>query len=235
MPPNLIQIISFDATGVLFEPNPSIGAIYSQVLDSFDIHLSEDELDRRFLVEFHKVRSKPVSSITEASELVRWRQVVKGILGEYYSEPIFKAFWQAFESGENWKRMPKVEAVLQQLRDDGFRLIVVSNWDKRIYSILDQLKIRPFFEAVFISSELGVEKPSPEVFNRVAQDLNAPIEAFLHVGDSRREDLEAPAQVGWKSLLISQRIPTGINPERVLRSISQLPPWLRGWKGLKPE
>lgn len=227
MPANPIRIISFDATGILFEPDPSVGAIYAEVLASFDIHLPPDELDRRFIAEFHKARSQPLALVTEEAEWMRWKKIVRGILREHYTETIFQALGQAFASGENWKRIPQIGTVLRQLRSDGFQLIIVSNWDRRIYSLLEALKLRTFFQEVFISSQLGVEKPSPEIFRLVARRLNAPAQALLHVGDSREEDLEAAAQAGWKSLLINRQIPPGVDPKRVLSSIATLPALLR--------
>lgn len=222
-----IRIISFDATGILFEPNPSVGAIYAKVLDSFGIHLPAGELNRRFATEFHKARSQPLARVTEEAELIRWKQIVRGILQEYYTESIFQALGQAFASGENWKRVPQVRTVLRQLRRDGFRLIIVSNWDRRIYDLLEALKLRAFFQDVFISSQIGVEKPSPEIFRLVARHLDSPAQALLHVGDSREEDLEAAARAGWKSLLVNPQIPPGVDPKCVLPSIAALPPLLR--------
>ena len=226
MPAKPIQIISFDATGILFEPVTSIGAIYAKVLASFDIHLPANELDQRFSTEFHKARSQPLARVSEEAERMRWKQIVRGILREHYTEPIFQALGQAFSSGENWKRVPQIRTVLRQLRRDGYRLIIVSNWDRRIHPLLKALKLRTFFQDVFISSQLGVEKPSPEIFRLVAHRLNVPAQAILHVGDSREEDLEAAAQAGWKSLLVNRRVPPGVDPNCVLPSIAALPPFL---------
>ncbi len=226
MPAHPIRIISFDATGILFEPDPSIGAIYADVLASFDIHLPANELDRRFATEFHKARSQPLARVNEEAERMRWKQIVRGILREHYNEPIFQALGQAFSSGENWKRVPQIRTVLRQLRRDGFRLIIVSNWDRRIHTLLEALKLKTFFQDVFISSQIGVEKPSPEIFRLVARHLDAPAQALLHVGDNREEDLEAAAQAGWKSLLVNRRIPPGVDPKCVLPSIAALPPLL---------
>lgn len=226
MPSSAIRIISFDATGILFRPHPSIGAIYAKVLADFDIDLPERELDRRFATEFHKARSHPLAHVTEEAELNRWKQIVRGILQQHYSETIFRALALAFASGQHWRRVPQVRTVLRQLGQDGYRLIVVSNWDCRIYTILQDLKLMTYFRDIFISSQIGVEKPSPEVFRLVARRLATPPQALLHVGDSREEDLEAAARAGWKSLLINREIPPGVDPKSVLPSIAALPRFL---------
>ena len=223
MPLSRIRVISFDATGLLFRPHPSLGGIYAKALATFDIHLPVRELDRRFATEFRKARSRPLARVTEEAELKRWRQIVRGILREHYSEAIYQALAQAFASGQHWRRIPQVRTVLRELRGQGYRLVIVSNWDRRIYPILEDLKLKPYFQEVFISSQLGMEKPSPDVFRLVARRLHTPPQALLHVGDSPEEDLTAAARAGWNSLLISPEIPPGVDPHNVLPSIAALP------------
>ena len=46
-----IQTISFDATGTLFDPVPSIGGIYAEVLHNHGVFLTEPELEMRFMAE----------------------------------------------------------------------------------------------------------------------------------------------------------------------------------------
>jgi FMN phosphatase YigB (HAD superfamily) len=63
-------------------------------------------------------------------------------------------------------------------------------------SVLDDLNVSPYFSAIVISEELGVEKPSPEIFLLALRDVNAsqsgsdpsscsPMrpEECLHIGD----------------------------------------------------
>ena len=43
---NSINTISFDATGTLFDPFPSIGGIYAEVLQEAGLFMSEPELEK---------------------------------------------------------------------------------------------------------------------------------------------------------------------------------------------
>jgi len=88
-----ITTISFDATGTLFDPLPSIGAIYAEVLQENGIFLSEPELEMRFMSEFHKSRAQTLSLINEVTERERWKRVVEGILREEYTEAVFNSLW----------------------------------------------------------------------------------------------------------------------------------------------
>jgi putative hydrolase of the HAD superfamily len=224
---NTIQTISFDATGTLFDPFPSIGAIYSDILQGYGVEIAEADLEMRFMAEFHKSRNQPIATIDEFSEKIRWNSVVANILEEDYTEAIFNSLWETLGQGDRWKPKPKLRRTLQGLKDAGFRLVVVSNWDNRLYRILSDLNIDAYFDQVFISTELGVEKPSEEVFNRVSQKLKAEPRTLLHIGNSPANDLKPALRSGWNALLLHNRIPHGLEPGNVLGSIDQLPEVLK--------
>ena len=224
---NTIQTISLDATGTLFDPFPSIGAIYSEILQKHGVIIAEPELEMRFMVEFHKSRSLPIESIDETSEKIRWRSVLESILKDDYSEAIFISLWETMGQGDRWKTKPMLRRTLQALKDAGFRLVVVSNWDNRLYRIMSELKIDSYFDHVFISTELGKEKPSEELYSRVSQKLEAAPQTLLHIGNSPANDLKPALRAGWNALLLHNRIPHGLEPGNVLGSIDQLPEVLK--------
>ena len=64
--------------------------------------------------------------------------------------------------------------VLEQLRPR-FQLAVISNFDGRLRFILQHLGISNYFGYISISSELGADKPDPEIFRRALKlmHLNA--------------------------------------------------------------
>ncbi|MDA0347954.1 MAG: HAD-IA family hydrolase [Verrucomicrobia bacterium] len=224
---NTIHTISFDATGTLFDPFPSIGAIYSEILQEHGVSISEPDLEMRFMVEFHKSRNLPMKSIDETSEKNRWRCVLESILKEDYSEAIFDSLWETMGQGNRWKAKPMLRRTLQALKEAGFRLVVVSNWDNRLYRILSDLNIDGYFDQVFISTELGAEKPSEEVFTRVSRNLAAAPRTLLHIGNSPANDFKPAIRAGWNALLLHNRIPHGLEPGNVLGSIDQLPEVLK--------
>jgi putative hydrolase of the HAD superfamily len=224
---NSICTISFDATGTLFDPVPSIGGIYAEVLQEHGIFLTEPELEMRFMAEFHKSRSIPMESVDELREKNRWQTVVRGILAENYSEEIFDNLWQTMAEGDRWKTKQRLFRTLQALKDEAFRLVVVSNWDQRLHRILSALKLTPYFERVFLSTELGLEKPSESMYRKVAEELDADPSTLLHIGNSQSNDYWPALRTGWNTLLLNNRIPHGMEPGTVLGSIDQLPEVLK--------
>ena len=94
-----------------------------------------------------------------------------------------------------WQLYPEVPEVLQQLRPR-FQLAVVSNFDGRLRFILQNLGISKYFSNVFISSELGADKPDPEIFRRAVKVMHLDANEVLHVGDDPERDWKAAAAAG---------------------------------------
>ena len=60
---------------------------------------------------------------------------------------------------------------------------MISNFDYRVYGILEGLGLTGYFDSMTISSEAGWAKPAPEIFKAaLVRHGLAPDEA-LHVGD----------------------------------------------------
>jgi putative hydrolase of the HAD superfamily len=85
-----------------------------------------------------------------------------------------------------------VEA-LAGLRARGLALAVVSNWDVSLHDRLEQLGLRPYFDAVVSSAEAGAGKPDPRIFEAALAQLGVQPERALHVGDSSEDAAGAKA------------------------------------------
>jgi putative hydrolase of the HAD superfamily len=63
---------------------------------------------------------------------------------------------------------------------------------------ISSLKIETFFESIFISEEVGVEKPEPDSF--IAIQRTHSNETIVYVADNPKKDFIAPKQLGWSSI-----------------------------------
>jgi putative hydrolase of the HAD superfamily len=73
---------------------------------------------------------------------------------------------------------------------------VISNFDGRLRLILQHLGISKFFTHIFISSELGADKPDPEIYRRAVRLMDLQPNEVLHVGDDPQRDWEAATAAG---------------------------------------
>ena len=74
------------------------------------------------------------------------------------------------------------------MRAMGYALAVVSNFDRRLYAVLDDLDLSRFFDVVIISSEVGADKPDPRIFERALKALHVAPGETWHVGDDPKRD-----------------------------------------------
>ena len=59
-----------------------------------------------------------------------------------------------------WEALPGGQKLaLSSLRDMGLKLGIISNFDRRLYRVLDHQGLAPYFSSVTISSEVGADKP----------------------------------------------------------------------------
>jgi putative hydrolase of the HAD superfamily len=116
-------------------------------------------------------------------------------LSEADRDNFFEIAYEHFAEAGVWGLYHEVVNVLEQLRPR-FQLAVVSNFDGRLRLVLRHLGISKYFSHTFISSELGADKPDPEIFRRAITIMRLKPDEILHVGDDAERDWKAAAAAG---------------------------------------
>ena len=101
---------------------------------------------------------------------------------------------------------PDVIPCLERLRAEGYRLIVLSNWDYTLHRVLECAGLALYFERVFASLENGIEKPDRRFFRIAEREMRAGPESFVHIGDRVDDDLEGARNAGWMALLVDRTL-----------------------------
>ena len=124
-------------------------------------------------------------------------------LGEFDSfEAFFDELFAYFGDPASWAPLPEAHSVLQHLKDTNLKLGIISNFDHRLYRILDGLGLRPFFDTVTISSEAGYAKPAGQIFASALSALNVAGAEAVHIGDSEHMDVRGAQDAGLRAILI---------------------------------
>jgi HAD superfamily hydrolase (TIGR01662 family) len=135
---------------------------------------------------------------------------------------------------------PEVLEVLQELRDDGYAMGLVSNvslYPDLMRRDLERLGIAQFLQAAVFSSEVGVRKPDARIF-RVALErveVEAPQAAF--VGDRLYDDVGGAQAVGMRAVQtrqFRQEEHPEPQPDAVIDHLRELPAVLASWGGPGP-
>jgi putative hydrolase of the HAD superfamily len=200
---SVIKAIFFDAVGTLFYLTKTVGEHYALVGEEIGLKLDAKRLDEAFFAAWKQMPSRSaIDGPRERDDKDWWRQLVDLIfnqvapsISELDRDNFFEIAYEHFAEAGVWELYPDVVEVLENLQSR-FQLAVVSNFDGRLRMILEQLGISKFFSHVFVSSEIGADKPDPEIFRRTLKFINLKPDQVMHVGDDPKRDWQAAAAAG---------------------------------------
>jgi putative hydrolase of the HAD superfamily len=117
-------------------------------------------------------------------------------------------------------------ALLESLRERGFRLGLVSNaFDppELLHRDLARFGVAERLDVALFSSELGRRKPDPAIFREALDRLGVPPEAALFVGDTLATDVAGAAAVGMHTCqALWFRADDAAAPEPEFRAFTQM-------------
>jgi putative hydrolase of the HAD superfamily len=199
----VIRAILFDAAGTLFHLTKTVGDHYAYVGREVGLELDAQKLESAFHAAWQQMPRRPaIDGPRKNDDKGWWRELVGHVfdqvapsVSEFDRDNFFEVAYEHFAEAGVWELYPEVPEVLKQLRPR-FQLAVISNFDGRLRLILQHLGISKFFSQVFISSELGADKPDPEIFRRALKIMHLNGDEVLHVGDDPERDWKAAAAAG---------------------------------------
>jgi putative hydrolase of the HAD superfamily len=137
-----------------------------------------------------------------------WRQRVGDTFAPLGRFPDFDAYFDAlfahFADPGHWVADLEAAPTLQRLKIDGFKLGVISNFDHRLYRILDGLDLTRYFDSITISSEAGYAKPRREAFDAALNRAGVSARDAMHIGDSEHLDFAPAVALGMAAMLIDR-------------------------------
>ncbi len=217
MEPSSIQVIFFDAVGTLFDVKGSVGEVYLQYAAKYGVP-DTPEMCQALNHGFRETMADmppPLFSVSHPNKLKQcerlwWFDVVHAV---FYRVGMFEGFddffeevFQGFERPDHWELFPESIEVLTQLKQRGFELGIISNFDTRFFKLHRALGIDALVDSVTISSLAGSMKPAKEIFAfALNQHMVTPEEA-IHVGDHPKEDFEGARDAGLHALLVDRSL-----------------------------
>jgi putative hydrolase of the HAD superfamily len=198
-----IRAISLDVGGTLIDPWPSVGHVYATVAEECGLPGHDPAvITERFAAAWRSKTSFHYTSQCWADLVVK---TFKGAPAEFgLDSPFFQRLYGRFAEADVWRIYDDVFPALRFLKESGYRLVAVSNWDDRLRVLLRNLRLDVFFDAIEVSAESGYHKPAPEIFRRAVEAIGARPETVLHVGDSVVEDYEGAIGAGLEALLLKR-------------------------------
>ena len=211
-----IKVIFFDAAGTLFHVKGSVAEIYLRYAERYGVK-RRDELVTAVKGAFTRAFTEappPVFAVSDAATIKRcerawWFDVVHAV---FYRVGMFEGFddffeevFEAFDGPTCWVLYPETLSVLKALKQQGYELGIISNFDSRLFNVLRGLGIAEQFDTVTISSLAHAAKPARQIFQCALEKHAVDPEEGSHVGDSLRDDAEAARQAGLAGILIDRQ------------------------------
>ncbi len=207
-----MRAIFFDAAGTLLRVNGSVGEIYARLAREHGKAVSVQDLEAGFRRCF---ASAPPMAFpgAEADQIPRlekawWHDVVQQVFAPLDPFPGFEAYFHVlydfFAEPQAWQLYPEARKTLTALHAREYRLGVISNFDARLFGVLDGLDIGHFFDPIVASTRAGAAKPAPAIFHKALAACDLQPHEALHIGDSYELDIVGAQQAGLTPVLIER-------------------------------
>jgi putative hydrolase of the HAD superfamily len=212
---SLPQVIFLDAVGTLFGVAGSVGEIYTDLARKHGIDADPVAVNQAF---FRAFKAAPTMAfpgcdpvLVPQQEYQWWRMVAQqtfssaGVLDHFVDfDHFFNDLYAYFATAAPWVVYSDVLAALQRWQRRGIQLGIISNFDSRLYRVLEALELADYFQSITISSEVGAAKPNPLIFAAALQKHSCDASQAWHIGDSEQDDVEGAKAAGLRGIWLKR-------------------------------
>jgi putative hydrolase of the HAD superfamily len=209
------KVIFLDAVGTLFGIRGSVGEIYGAIAGQFGVSVASELLDKAFMASFKA--SNPLAFPNVVPEKIPelefqwWKAIAKatfertGVIDRLWDfNAFFERLYTYFATEQPWYVYPDVFPALTYWQQQGIQLGIISNFDTRIYSVLERLELKQFFTSITISSKAGTAKPDSQIFFSALKKHACSSQQAWHIGDNLKEDYYGARAAGLQPFLIER-------------------------------
>jgi len=104
------------------------------------------------------------------------------------------------------KIYPEVDEVLKSLKEEGYKLFLLSNVDQFSFEqVKSKFNLDEYFDKVYASCETGLLKTDKEAFEMVLKENKLKAKDVVMIGDSVESDINGAAKADIKGILVDRR------------------------------
>jgi putative hydrolase of the HAD superfamily len=221
------RVVLLDALGTLLALEPPAPRLVAALAER-GVEVSEDVAAAalREEIAYYRAHHHEARDVASLADL---RDRCAAVLQRHLPEPV-PDLRAALLASLRFTPFAEVADVLRALRDDGLRLVVVSNWDVSLHEALASTGLARQVDAAISSAEAGAAKPDPTIFARalaLAGEGFGPDDA-VHVGDEA-VDVEGARAAGIRPVLVRRdgTRPPDADGVPVLSDLTGLPALIR--------
>ncbi len=148
-------------------------------------------------------------------------------------ELITQSLAAAFAYGETlWQPFADTYRTLDTLKERGYKLGLISNARDaaNVDRLVDHARLRPWFDPILISANVGVRKPNPRIFKLVLDQWQLSSAEVVMVGDMLGADILGAHNAGLRGIWATMQAERSANdahadtilPDAEIASLSEL-------------
>ena len=230
MPLSSFKAVFFDVGGTLIRVHPSVGDIYAKHARDFGFSGTADELNKGFRSQWKTMGG--IESLGNQSGAKAEKKFWKDLVFEVFQplggldrfDKYFELIFEVFRDGSNWKIYEDVieSNIFEKLKERNVVLGVISNWDSRLTSTLENLRLAGHFNFILPSAVVGSAKPDRKIFEEALRLSGVAPHEACHIGDEIKTDVEGARNLGIHAILLDRdnRFDDSVQPK--VRSLMEL-------------
>src|SRR3954454_20709074 len=192
----MVRAVFLDALGTLVELEPP----WITMRDRVPAEISDEQLEEALRAEMAYYRDHAHEGRDEAS-LADLRERCAAIVSEKLGVEVAV---DELVDAIRFDAYPDAVPALRELREEGRRLVAVSNWDCSLPTVLERCGLGELLDGAGSSAVAGARKPDPAIFEPALELAGCRPDEALHIGDTREEDVEGARAAGIRPLLIDR-------------------------------
>jgi putative hydrolase of the HAD superfamily len=231
----VIEFVFLDAGETLLRPHPSFHELFAEVCRRHGRDVAPGDVQRvqerlaPHLVDLAEETGVESPSLSAEGSRTFWTYLYRRFLEELGVEDdgLSLQLYATFSSTSSYRLFDDVLPALDRLKENGYRLGLISNFEGWLEEMLVELEVGHLFDATVISGVEGVEKPDPLIYEIAIERVGIRPETAVHVGDSVVADVKPALSVGMKAVLLDRAaryrsVDLGDVPH--ISSLKELPP-----------
>ncbi|ESO06534.1 hypothetical protein HELRODRAFT_143846, partial [Helobdella robusta] len=205
-----IKLLTFDAVNTLIKVSPCPFKQYYEAAKQNGYPVAIEKISEAYGPTWKTLKLKyPNYGLNQGIKSRQWWEMfIKNVFDEAgYTVPddlmckIVNQLYHNFGTNQSWKVINDVKKMLNDLKNAGFKLAVVSNFDERLPSVFKALNLYQYFDLLVNSRIAKSEKPDTKIFLYTLELANVRPEETVHIGDDYCEDFIPAQQIGIQPYL----------------------------------
>ena len=191
------KAVIFDLFGTLVDSFPQ--QEYNAVLLDMAVLLDADTSDfNDSWVSAYKFRVTGMQSIRESVEFCAKEIGVNASMSQ------IDAATEKIMTFTKQHLIPRLDVIstMQNLREFGLKIGIITDCATALEVFWDELPFAPLVDVPVFSSRIGVQKPSPEIYQSALDGLGVNAEDCLYIGDGGSFELTGAEKMGMTAIMI---------------------------------